>query len=67
MSAKRWGEINYERVPSVCMRLNKKNFEYWDKERFAAFLGRVKTGAAKINAGALKPHDLVHEAMRAAK
>ena len=29
-----WGAIQYDRVPSVCMKINKKNFEYHDKERF---------------------------------
>lgn len=29
-----WGAIQYDRVPSVCMKINKKSFEYHDKERF---------------------------------
>ncbi len=34
-----------------------------DKERFREYLADVKAGKSKINAGALKPHELVEEAM----
>jgi len=36
-----------------------------DKERFREYLADVKAGKSKINAGALKPHELVEEAMQA--
>ena len=36
-----------------------------DKERFQEYLADVKAGKSKINAGALKPHELVEEAMQA--
>lgn len=63
MSEKRWKEIPYERVPSICFKTNKKTFEHWDKERLTEFLASVKRGEKKINAGALKPHELVKEAL----
>ncbi|KAK9829195.1 hypothetical protein WJX72_004438 [[Myrmecia] bisecta] len=63
MSAGKWDVLPYERVPSVCMKNNKKNFEYHDKQRFEEFLGQVRAGEKKIASGALKPHDLVHEVM----
>ena len=63
MSKRKWGEIDYGRVPSVCMKRNKKTFEYHDKERLQTHMHKVKKGEAKVNAGALKPHELVHEAM----
>lgn len=63
MSKRKWSEIDYSRVASVCMMRNKKTFAFQDKERLREFLVKVKKGEAKINAGALKPHELVHEAM----
>lgn len=63
MSKRKWGEIDYGRVASVCMKRNKKTFEYHDKERLAEHLSKVTKGEAKVNAGALKPHELVREAM----
>ncbi len=34
MAQGKWGEIDYERVASVCMKLNKGLFAEHDKERF---------------------------------
>ncbi|BDA46330.1 Uncharacterized protein L728 [Coccomyxa sp. Obi] len=67
MSKRKWGEIDYGRVASVCMKRNKRTFEYHDKERLQEHLSKVKKGEAKVNAGALKPHELVHEAMLKAR
>lgn len=64
MSANAWSEVKYPRVPSVCMKNNKKSFEKHDEERFKEYLGEVKAGKKKIASGALKPHQLVSEAMR---
>lgn len=64
MSANAWGDIRYSRVPSVCMRKNKGRFEEHDEERFSQFLADVKAGKKKIASGALKPHELVEEAMK---
>ena len=63
MSANAWQEVKYTRVPSVCMRNNKLRFEAHDKDRFAKYLGDVRAGKKKIASGALKPHELVSEAM----
>lgn len=67
MSANAWGDVRYPRVPSVCMRKNKDKFEKHDKERFQQYLDDVKSGKSKIASGALKPHELVHEAMQLAR
>ena len=67
MSKRKWAEIDYSRMASVCFKRNKKTFEYHDKERLIEYLSKVKKGEAKINAGALKPHDLVREAMQKAR
>ena len=34
MAQSKWGEIDYERVASVCMNINKGLFTKHDKERF---------------------------------
>lgn len=59
MSANRWGELPYERVPSVAMKTYKKLFMKHDQERFAEFLAKVKEGKAKVAAGALLPHEIL--------
>eukprot|EP00803_Ostreobium_quekettii_P009980 evm.model.scf_576.4 EVM.evm.TU.scf_576.4 scf_576:21094-23265(+) len=64
MSDGAWGAIDYGRVASVCMNANKGHFAKHDGERFAAYLGEVKKGKAKIAAGALMPHELVQQVMR---
>ena len=58
MSAKQWGEIDYEKVPSKA-NLNYNNaFLRNDEERRRAFLAALKSGNAKINAGTLQPHEI---------
>jgi hypothetical protein len=64
MSANAWNEVKYPRVASVCMKNNKGHFEKHDQERFTKYLQDVKAGKKKIASGALKPHELVSEAMR---
>jgi len=59
MSANKWDQLPYERVPSRCMKLNKKAFVKHDGERFAAFLEKVVKGEKKIAAGAVLPHELL--------
>ncbi len=64
MSANAWNEVKYPRVASVCMKNNKGRFEEHDEERFRQYLKDVKSGKKKIASGALKPHELVGEAMQ---
>lgn len=61
MSAKEWSEINYEAVPSRANLIYNDAFLRNDEERRREFLDKVKTGEAKINAGVLYPHDIVHK------
>jgi hypothetical protein len=44
MCAEKWGEIKYERVPSVCMRKSKKLFTKHDGERYQEYLDQVAAG-----------------------
>lgn len=59
MSANRWNELPYNRVPSVAMKNYKEHFLEHDKERFEEYLANVSTGKAKIAAGALLPHEIL--------
>lgn len=64
MSANAWDQVKYTRVASVCMKNNKKSFEKHDEKRFEEYLTEVRAGKKKIASGALKPHELVREAMQ---
>ncbi|EAZ01909.1 hypothetical protein OsI_23935 [Oryza sativa Indica Group] len=59
ISARRWGDVVYSRVASVAMKNYTDLFLEHDHERFNLFLANVKTGKAKIAAGALLPHDIL--------
>ncbi|KAL9658983.1 hypothetical protein QQ045_024037 [Rhodiola kirilowii] len=59
MSAKEWNNLKYERVASVATKNYKKLFVKHDSERFAEYLADVKSGKAKIAAGALLPHQII--------
>ncbi|CAO2834219.1 unnamed protein product [Amaranthus hypochondriacus] len=59
MSANRWNELPYNRVPSVAMKTYKEIFLKHDEERFNGFLEKVKSGEAKIAAGAVLPHEII--------
>ncbi|EFX73537.1 hypothetical protein DAPPUDRAFT_325074 [Daphnia pulex] len=59
MSKKKWGELDYQRVPSICMKRNKEHFLKNDAERFNQYLEDVKSGKKSIASGALLPHEIV--------
>lgn len=63
MSAKEWGGINYETVPSRANLIYNNAFLRNDEERRRAYLSALEKGEAKINAGTLFPHDIVHKYM----
>ena len=60
MSKNNWDQINYEKVPSRANLIYSKAFLRNDETRRRDFLTRLTSGEAKINAGALYPHDIVH-------
>lgn len=60
MSAKQWGDIDYEAVPSRANLIYNGAFLRNDEDRRRAYLGALEKGEAKINASVLFPHDLVH-------
>ena len=63
MSANKWDEIDYEGVPSRASMLYREAFATHDRDRYTKYLTNVKSGNAKINAGALFPYDIVHAYM----
>ena len=61
MSAKMWGEIDYEAVPSRANLIYNGAFLRNDEERRRAFLASLERGEARINASTLFPYDIVHQ------
>ena len=61
MSAKQWSEINYEFVPSRANLIYNNAFLRNDENRRREYLEKLEKGEAKINAGVLYPHDIVHK------
>lgn len=61
MSAKDWGNIDYEAVPSKANLIYSSAFLRNDEERRREFLGALQKGEKKINASTLFPHDIVNK------
>lgn len=58
MSAREFGSIDYEKVPSLAMTRYRSSFGRHDYERFDAYINAVVKGDAKINSSVLYPYDL---------
>lgn len=65
MSAKEWGEIDYNTVPSKANLIYKDAFLRNDEERRRAYLAALERGDknVKINGSVNFPHDIVHSYM----
>jgi len=66
MCENKWSEIDYEKVPSICMNRNRKQFIKHDGERFNQFVADVKSGKVKedgkkikMNVDTLYPHQII--------
>lgn len=59
MSAKEWGKIDYEKVPSKANLIYNNAFLRNDENRRRKYLESLQKGEAKINAGVLQPHEIV--------
>lgn len=60
MSAKKWSEINYSKLPSRANLMYGNAFLRNDEERRRNFLSKLSRGEVTINAGTLLPSDIVH-------
>ena len=63
MSSGKWGEIQYQAVPSKANLLYKDAFLKHDKERREAYIESLKKGEAKINSSTATPVDIVYKYM----
>lgn len=61
MSANKWTEIDYSKLPSKASLIYRNAFLRHDKERYEEFINKVITGEKKINAKTLYPHEIVHK------
>lgn len=63
MCSNKWSEINYNHVPSVASKNYRSAFGKHDGERYGEWLAKLEKGdkSVKINAGAIFPHDIVHQ------
>ena len=59
MCSKSFDKIEYSKLPSKAMANLMKAFSKNDTERFGKYLEDLKSGDAKINAGAVYPYDIV--------
>ncbi|EES01714.1 hypothetical protein SORBI_3003G347400 [Sorghum bicolor] len=64
MSAGKLDDLPYERVASVAMQRYKEAFQKRDKPRVAGFFDEVRTGHARMAAGAVLPHELIAAALK---
>jgi hypothetical protein len=62
MSAKKWGSIEYPRVPSKAAMTYRKAFSKHDADRYTAYIKAVQEGKEKINAGTLYPYEIYEKA-----
>lgn len=59
MCDNKWTEIEYGKVPSKASAMYQKAFGRHDQEGYGKYIESLKRGEAKINAGAVYPHDVV--------
>lgn len=59
MCAQQWQDINYEQVPSVASGRYQQAFMRHDPVGYQAYVNKLESGEAKINAGAIFPHDVI--------
>lgn len=63
MSANRWTEIQYNRVPSVCMNVNMVHFARHDRDGFLRYMVDVESGKKTISGATLMPYEVVKGVM----
>ncbi|KAK0459750.1 uncharacterized protein EV420DRAFT_1675583 [Desarmillaria tabescens] len=61
MSANRWKEIKYTRVPSLCMKNNNELFFKHDPEGFQDYMIEVESRKKTISGATLMPNEILHQ------
>lgn len=61
MSANKWDEIEYQKVPSRASMIYTKAFKRQSPEKYEEYLTDLTKGEAKVNAATLYPYDLVNK------
>jgi hypothetical protein len=59
ISAGKWSEIDYEKIPSKASLMYRKAFGKRDGERYRSYLAAVEKGEAKMNASVVYPYEIV--------
>ena len=59
MASHRWTDINYYRVPSICMNNNSGHFFTHDPYGFEKYLLKVESGKGSMSGATILPHELV--------
>jgi hypothetical protein len=59
MCSEMWGDIDYEKVPSIASNKLKNAFLKHDEERYKKYLEDVRNNKKKINVKGILPHELV--------
>lgn len=59
MSAKRWSEIQYDKLPSQAFRKHTKAFARNDKERYSEFIHAVNSGDKKVNTSTVTTAEVI--------
>lgn len=59
MCAQRWSKINYSHVPSLASARYQKAFNKRDPMGYAKYKADLASGAAKVNASAVYPYDVI--------
>jgi len=67
MSASRWSEIAYEKVPAKANLKYETAFETHDRERRGEYLMKVFFGDAKLNGKGIMPFEIVHRLVKGAE
>ena len=64
MSTNRWGEINYEKVPSKCNIQNRNAFLRHDAERYTNFISQVQSGEKEMKMATANPCDIMQKVVK---
>jgi hypothetical protein len=64
MCSKEWDKIEYGKLPSVASARYQKAFGRNDQEGYSKYIQELKSGDAKINAGAVYPYDVIKSLAR---